>query len=269
MQNTKEYDNEEKETQQSKIEAQKKLIYDKTVTCPICQNTFKAKAVKTSAYRVQKKDPDFFIRYLRINPYFYDVWVCNDCGYSLIKSDFPKIRKYQIDAIKEKITPKWHSRTYPDVYNVDTAIERYKLSLINYHAMDAKASQKAMNTLKLAWMYRILDDKKNESNFLKQTLENFNYSYSNENFPICGMDQYTFEYLLGELNMKLKNTDEALKWFGNVITGIGTPYKIKDMAISQKDIINKMLNPKKDNISTDTQKNHNSNNKGFLSNLFK
>ncbi len=34
---------------------EKSLLYDKEVTCPVCGNTFKAKSIKTSSYRILKK----------------------------------------------------------------------------------------------------------------------------------------------------------------------------------------------------------------------
>lgn len=267
--NKKSEDEEDVYGQESEIEKEKALLYDKKVTCPVCENTFKARTVKTSAYRIQKRDSDFFIRYSLVNPYFYDVWVCDKCGYSSIKSDFFKIRGYQIDAINEKIKPRWHSRTYPDVYDINIAIERYKLSLLSYYVINAKASQKAMNCLKLAWMYRILNDNNNESAFMKQALEGFNHAYSNEDFPIYGMHRYTFIYLIGEINRRLGNMDEALRWFSDVITSRGVSQKIKDKARDQKDLINAMLNPQeKDNIDNLDEEN-NLKKKGFLSKFFK
>ena len=138
----------EEEIEQSEEEKLKSHLYDKQITCPVCENIFKARAVKTSSYRVIKHDSDFFIRYTLINPYFYDVWICNSCGYSAMKNDFSKIRNYQVESIKEKITSKWNGRNYPDIYDINIAIERYKLSLLNYFVMEAKSSKKAMNCLK-------------------------------------------------------------------------------------------------------------------------
>ena len=62
------------------------LLYDKTITCPVCGNIFKARSIKTSSYRILKKDSDFFINYSIINPYFYDVWICDSCGYASMKT---------------------------------------------------------------------------------------------------------------------------------------------------------------------------------------
>jgi len=259
------------ENQLSEEEKQRSLLYDKEVTCPVCQNVFKARAVKTSAYRVKKKDSDFHIVYDVINPYFYDVWLCNVCGYAAMKSDFEKIRNFEVEAVQKKITPKWRGRRYPEVFDLDVAIERYKLSLLNYVLMETKASKKAMNCMKIAWMYRLKDDEVNEQIFLKQALEGFNEAYFNENFPIYGMDNHTVMYLLGELNRRINNTDEAMKWFSQVITTHGVAPKLKELARDQKDLITENSNAN-ENSSSDTEDftvDETNKKKGFLSKLFK
>lgn len=263
------------EVEKSEEEKIKSHLYDRQVTCPVCENVFKARSVKTSSYRVIKQDSDLFINYGSVNPYFYDVWVCNSCGYSAMKNDFNKIRSFQVDSIKQKITSKWHGRNYPDVYDINTAIERYKLSLLNYVVMEARSSKKAMNCLKLAWMYRILEDKSNEISLLKQALEGFNDAYFNEDFPIYGMDKFTCMYLIGELNRRVGNTSEAMSWFSKVIVTQSVPQKLKDRARDQKDLITEIENKNKKNTNIDTntfsdEEDENSEHKkGFFSRFFK
>ncbi|RHW54182.1 DUF2225 domain-containing protein [Clostridium botulinum] len=221
---------------------EKSLLYDKEVTCPVCGNTFKAKSIKTSSYRILKKDSDLFIRYSIINPYFYDVWVCNECGYAAMKRDFSKIRSFKINSVKEKITPTWIPRVYPEVYNIDIAIERFKLSLLNYVVIGSPYSKKGFNSLKLAWMYRLKDDYEKEKLFLNEALESLKEAYSSEDFPMYGMDRYTAMYLIAELMRKAGNTEESLRWFSNVITCPGISSRLKNLARDQKDLIKEEIN---------------------------
>lgn len=255
-------------------EKQKSLLYDAQVTCPVCETPFKARVVKSSAYRVSKKDSDSFIHFNLINPYFYDVWVCPSCGYSAMKSDFNKIRSYHIEAIKQKITAKWRGRTYPDLYDVDIAIERFKLSLLNYAAMDAKASKKAMNCLKLAWMYRLKEDKNNEITFLNLALDGFYDAYYNEDFPIYEMNKFTIMYLIGELNRRVEKYDAALTWFSKVITSPTAPQKLKDKTRDQRDLVEesiRMKNSKNEDVKEDLSSSSKTTEekKGFFSRFFK
>lgn len=161
-----------------------KQLFDKKVTCPICNNTFNVKSVKVNAPRITSKDSDLFIRYSGINPYFYDVWICNKCGYSALKSDFNKIKSFEKEFITNNITAKWTSKNFPEIYDVKIAIDRYKLALINATYLRRSNGTLAFILLKIAWMYRLLEDNKNELNFLKQSLNCFLKAFSNERLPL-------------------------------------------------------------------------------------
>lgn len=215
-----------------------KYLFDKTVTCPICNSTFKTKAVKSKTSRILSKDSDFFIRYSpKVNPYFYDVWICNSCGYAAIKSDFNEIKHYRKELVYSNITPKWTPRVYPDILDEKLAIERYKLALLTAMLTDAPDSTKAMISLKIAWMFRLLEDKEQENIFLKQSLEAFIDAYRKELFPIYGLQRDSLMYLIGELNRRLGYDDQALLWYSKTIVNTNASYKVKDLARAGKDLI--------------------------------
>jgi uncharacterized protein (DUF2225 family) len=253
-------------SQVKKEEDPKSLLYDATVTCPVCSNVFHARSVKVSAHRRQKTDSDFHVRYSLINPYFYEVYLCNVCGYAAMKQDFEKIRDFQIELIQKKITPRWQGKSYPEIYTNEVAIERYKLALLNSVVMEAKSSKKALTCLRIAWMYRLLEDDSNEQLFLKQSLEGFNDAYLNEDFPICGMDKFTVMYLIGELNRRIGNLDQANLWFSKVITTTNAPQKIKDLARDQRDLIKEELSQTAESTEEDEKNNKKS---GFFTRFFK
>ncbi|ERI92577.1 hypothetical protein HMPREF1982_02185 [Clostridiales bacterium oral taxon 876 str. F0540] len=251
---------------EKKEEDPKNSLYDATVTCPVCQSVFQARSVKSSAIRRQKSDSDLFVRYASVNPYFYEVYLCNVCGYAAMKQDFEKIRDYQVELVQKKITPRWQGRRYPEVYTAEIAIERYKLSLLNSVVIEAKSSKKALNCLRIAWMYRLQEDETNEKLFLAQALEGFSDAYSSEDFPICGMDKFTLMYLLGELNRRIGNLEEANKWLSKVITTPSTPQKIKDLARDQRDLIKEELS---ETMESPEEQSEDSKKSGFFSKFFK
>lgn len=237
-------------------------LYDKTLTCPICGSVFKAKAIKKSSYRILKQDADFFYEYKNINPYFYDVWLCNVCGYAAMKTDFNQIREREKQLIIDKISMKWHEKSYPETYNVNIAIERFKIALLNYMAMDAKNSAKAMTCLKIAWMYRILGNSELEASYIKNSIDGFNKAYFHETFPIYGMDKFTMMYLIGELNRRTNNDEEALMWFGRVMGETNAPQKLKNKIRDQKDLI------KSETQNDDVENKNDEKRKGLFSKFF-
>lgn len=212
-------------------------LFDKQVICPVCDSHFKTKTVKSKSPRVMAKDSDFFIRYSVANPYFYDVCVCNSCGYAAMKSDFEKLKSHKKELVLSNVTPKWKPREYPDILDEKLAIERYKLALLNAMLINLPDSTKAMISLKIAWMNRLLDDTTQETLFLKQALEGFNDAYTREILPIYGLQRDSLMYLLGELNRKLGNYQNALLWYSKTIVSTNSSYKIKEMARVGKDLI--------------------------------
>jgi len=167
----------------------------------------------------------------------YNAWVCNQCGYSALPDYFDSITDKQIQLVKEKICSRWQPREYPDVYDIETAIERYKLVLLNAMAMNAKESRKAYICLRIAWLFRMQEDAESENKFLMQALQGFIKAYETENFPMCGMDLPTLSYLIGELYRRLDDAQNALLWFGRVLGNRESSEKIKEMAREQKYLI--------------------------------
>jgi uncharacterized protein (DUF2225 family) len=94
-----------------------------------------------------------------------------------------------------------------------------------------------MISLKIAWMYRILNNTDQENVFLGQALEGFNNAYIYEVFPIYGLQRDSLMYLLGELNRKLGNYTEALQWFSKTIVSVNSSYKVKELARVGRDLI--------------------------------
>lgn len=212
-------------------------LFDKQVICPVCNSHFKAKTVKSKSPRVNSKDSDFFIRYSVANPYFYDVLICNSCGYAAMRSDFDNIKTFKKDLVLSNVTPKWKPREYPDILDEKLAIERYKLALLNALLLNLADSTKAMISLKIAWMHRLLNNTDQEKIFLGQALEGFNNAYIYEVFPIYGLQRDSLMYLLGELNRKLGNYSEALQWFSKTIVSVNSSYKVKELARIGRDFI--------------------------------
>lgn len=214
-----------------------KDIFEKEVCCPVCDSKFKATSVKVNSPRVLSKDSDLFIRYSTVNPYFYDVWVCDSCGYAALKSDFPKLKSYQKDLVLKNITAKWRPRTFPATLDENLAIERYKLALITASTIEKPNSTLGILLLKTGWMYRLLNNEEHEQIFLSQALETLSKAYMLEDFPIYGMQRDSLSYLIADLHRLTGNNDTALKWYSSVITASTSSAKVKDLARSGKDLI--------------------------------
>ncbi|WP_300382662.1 DUF2225 domain-containing protein [Clostridium sp.] len=214
-----------------------KNIFFKNLTCPVCENCFETATIKAKVPRIASKDSDFLIRYNIENPYFYEVCLCPSCGYAALRTDFKKIKTHQKILVKERISSKWVNRDYNLPFTENIAIERYKLALVNSIMAEANFGTKAIICLRIAWMYRLLEDEVNEINYITQALSAFNEAYLNESLPIYGLDKFSLMFLIGELNRRIGQDATASRWFSEVIVSIGADQKVKEMSRNGNDKI--------------------------------
>ncbi|WP_341876795.1 DUF2225 domain-containing protein [Defluviitalea saccharophila] len=216
-------------------------LYEKTVECPVCGNTFTVIAVKQKAYVVESRDTDFCVRYKEINPLLYDVWICQLCGYAAQKSTFPDISFKRAKLIQEYITPKWVARESEKIIDYDKAISRFKLALISAQISKAKASEVAGLCLKIAWTYRFMGETEKEKNFLTNALDKYLEAYAKERFPLENMDEPTVTYLIGELYRRLGNLEEAATWYSKVINTRAGSERVQKLAREQWHLVKEEL----------------------------
>ena len=76
--------------------------------------------------------------------------------------------------------------------------------------------------------------------FLKKALDTLSLAYSTERFPMYGLQRDSMSYLLGDLNRRIKNYPEALRWYSSVITTPGVSPRIKELARDGKDLISQV-----------------------------
>lgn len=186
-------------------------LYEKTYKCNVCGHSFKAKTIRRGKTKFIDNDIDLKSHFEPIQPDYYDVVICDKCGYSAVLSKFNKITQTQSFLITENISKRFVPRKYPELYTVDVAIERFKLALLNCVTINAKDGEKAYICLKLAWLYRDKKDKKNEITFLTSAYKGFMIAFSKESFPICGMDENTLSYILAATAYNLGLKQQAVK----------------------------------------------------------
>ncbi|MFZ7131856.1 MAG: DUF2225 domain-containing protein [Eubacteriales bacterium] len=226
-------------TQPDEKEWLQKYLYLKDIKCPCCQEITKMTIARKSKARIEGRDSDFFIRYRELNLYFYEIWVCQYCGYAALSNEYHNIKRDQIEKIKKNITLNWQPRANVIINDVDTAIDRYKLALLCYTQMDALSSQLGTLCLKLAWMYRLKIDINEENRFLALALKQLDYAYYVEPLPFYGLDKDHIMYLLGEIHRRLHHKSEALKSYSQVLASREADQKLKELVRDQRELMDK------------------------------
>ena len=192
-------------------------LYNKKITCPVCTKQFDITKVKANGCKVQSVDSDLCVRYEGINPILYDVIICEHCGYAAQTDKFESITARDAKLILENVTPRWKKRSFAGERTIDTGIEAFKLALYTLHIRSAKNSELAKVCIRLAWLYRLLENPK-EKEFLEFALRNYTQAFENERFPADKLDEFTCMYMIGELHRRTGNVEEAVKWFSRIIS---------------------------------------------------
>lgn len=255
------YEEEKKKEEQEEAGKQKvpvvnetDFLFDKTYECPVCDSKIKARTLKASKARLLRTDMDLRPVYEHIEPLKYDVIICPECGYAALSRYFGGLTSTQIKAVKETISRSYQkSDAQNDTYTYEEALGRYKLCLANAIVKHAKASEKAYICLKTGWLLRSMGEsldkeaegyagelsslKEQENEFLKNALEGFLSARQTENYPMCGMDETTVEYLIAVLAMDFGQYDIASRLISGILVSTTATSRMKDKAREVKEVL--------------------------------
>lgn len=234
-----------KHEEEGKKEAGKKVsrctveevLYDKSYVCPVCDNSFKSKAIRSGKNRLMTVDLDLRPVYDIVNPLYYEPIVCEKCGYSALAKNFNTLSTMQIKLIKEQICSQYKEHHFSSILTPQEAIHKYKLALLNAVVKKAKDGEKAYICLKIAWVYREIEDIENEKLFLEHALTGFLNAYNKERFPIFELGELTVAYLIAELYRRFKEYDKAQQWVSCVVLDRSVSLRLKTKALHLKALI--------------------------------
>lgn len=229
------------------------FVFDKKYSCPVCYQEFMNPTMKGNKARLVGQDADLRPKYEPVDPIKYDVIACPCCGYAALTRYFDKITPPQAKLVKTEISKSFSSLKHVLDLSYDDAIERYQLALANAIVKRARSSEKAYICLKLAWIVRAktealdvdLDDyeaqveelKKDEMELLKNAYDGFMSARQTEDFPMCGMDEATVDYIISVTAMKFEQYDVASKLIAGILTDPKANARIKDKARDLKEDI--------------------------------
>ena len=229
------------------------FVFDKSYSCPVCYQEFNNPTMKANKVKLVGQDSDLRPKYDPVDPIKYDIIACPHCGYAALSRYFDKITPPQAKLVKTEISSSFHGIKHALDYSYDDAVERYQLALANAIVKRARASEKAYICLKLAWVIRakmealdidmpdydtqMADLKKDEMELLQNALDGFMNARQTEDFPMCGMDETTVDYIISVTATKFQKYDVASKLIAGILTDPKANPRIKDKARDLKDDI--------------------------------
>ena len=233
-------------------------LFDKRYICPICENDFTSKTVKTGKARVIRTDMDLRNIYEDIEPLKYDVILCPKCGYAALSRFFPNVTSIQQKYISEKITPNFKPVAEEgEEYSFEYALFRYRIAFANAVVKMAKFSEGAYLSLKTAWLCRSYKENMNpdeagfrnkydridamEKDNIRKAYDCFLKAVQTEEFPMCGMDESTVDYIIAVLAMEFGDYFDASKLLSKLITSYSATTRLKDRARDVKEELNRRM----------------------------
>lgn len=189
-------------------------LYQVTYTCLLCNNEFVSSRVRPSFKKPFKRDADFCLHYHEINPEYYVVRVCKHCGFATTENFTPKISDSQKRLFMKKIGDEWQGYDYGYERTWQEALDTYKLALLCAQIKEESSRVIAGILHHMAWMYRYVNNEEMEQRFLKHALDAYTAVFES------GEDELNaakLMYIMGEINRRLKQFDEAIRWFSRVV----------------------------------------------------
>ncbi len=249
--------NKEEEAKQAKIAEEKKeeeYLFEKRYSCPICENKFTEHTVRAGKARRIGSDLDLRPKYVGVDATKYNIVFCKKCGYAAPISSFPHISSLQRKLLREEIQKNYTGvEEEGNTLSYEEAVIRFKLALYCSVVKHGRNSEKAYLCLQLAWMYRGMAEqleasgtgkkeeleklRAEEKTYIEKAHAGFEMAVANELFPICGMDEMTFNYLLAELSRRIGKIDECKKLLGMILISKTASTVVKDRARRLKEIV--------------------------------
>lgn len=189
-------------------------LYQITVHCPQCEETFQTSRVRPSLKRVSRRDSDFCAYYQHENPDFYVVRVCPHCGFASTENSMATLSAAHKQKFMTEIGNRLAKRDMGGHRTREQALETYKLALMCAQTIGDRERIIASFLHHIAWLHRYNGETEQELRFLKYCMDSYIRVYELES--IGGSDARLM-FLIGELHRRLGLFNEAVKWFSRVI----------------------------------------------------
>lgn len=237
---------------QERQEKEKSYLFYKTMHCTCCDSDIKFRTIKSGRLRIEGSDLDMRQHYYGVDANKYHVVSCPKCGYTALERYFGEpMPALYMKLIKESLAGFTPTEGDPEIITYRQAFDRYRMALqvASAKGQGAKASEMGYICLKAAWLLRgereeLIEcgqpEKGNalfpiEDRFLKNAFEQFQKAISTEDYPMAGMDEPTFNYLIAALAVGQKEYSTAMKLLSSVITSFAASTRLKDKARELKE----------------------------------
>lgn len=190
-------------------------LYETTKTCLCCERSYPSSRVRPSFKKSIHRDTDFCATYKTdINPDYYVVFVCPDCGFATSENGAASMTDAQRKTYYEQIGSRWMRRDYGGSRTRVEALACYKLALLCAGIIGEKERVVAGILHHIAWIYRSEGNEEQEQRFLRYALQSYIAVFETEG---VSLNNAKLMYLIGELHRRVGEQRLAVRWFSRVV----------------------------------------------------
>ncbi len=191
----------------------------KDFKCGFCGNTFSQVRVFSGAIRVESRDEDLKPNYKGVNVLYYQPVTCPKCYLTLFERDFenfriPDEKREEIERVLRNAKREFGDLNLGENRTLEDAVKIFSIMAALYTVLkNRKGAAEAY--LKLAWLFREKGDTRNELVALGKALRFFEEHYREDITE--EKEEPMILFYLGEINRRLGNRKEAVKWFSTLV----------------------------------------------------
>lgn len=190
-------------------------LYQSKIECICCESTYMTSRVRPSFKKAVKTDTDFCGYYKTdVNPDFYVVRVCPNCGFASTENGLERLSDLQKKKYIDKIGARWEKQDYCGERDAQQAMTCYKLALLSAQAVGEKDRVIAGILHHIAWLYRYEANQSEEKRFMRFALQAYIRVYEVEG---VSLNNAKLMYIIGELNRRIGELNDAVRWFSRVV----------------------------------------------------
>jgi uncharacterized protein (DUF2225 family) len=191
-------------------------LMEKSTTCPLCGQSFRYLAVRSSKLVLESTDSDMRPRYKEVEPLYYEVMTCPHCLYSALSDTFDKPGRPGPDFVRELSAIKeGYPLHFGEEADADSVFAGYYLALhCAPHCFTKPHMTIAKLHLKLSRIYQDAGNSRMETFAAQEALDAYMYVYQNIDVPASQDQQLCL--VIAELSFKLGRFREAKDFFFKV-----------------------------------------------------
>jgi CRP-like cAMP-binding protein len=196
----------------------RQLFVARTMTCPVGGTRFAALSVRPDAVEVKVRESDFHELYGGPSPLWYLVFVCPECLFAAYPDDFATLPSGELAAIRGQTRAREQlasGRRLVGERQIEDASAAFRLAVDCYTLRAPNYQRLGGIYHRLAWLCRERGDTANEMRYLAEALQLYLTGLSQAR-PTDPTVELTSLYTIGELQLRLGNPVEAVKWLQQV-----------------------------------------------------